>query len=380
MITHSLSWSPTAGWSEPLAALPASADLLLCFGSIALLTDANGPAAELRRRYPQAVATACSTAGVIAGATVSDDGLAALLLKFERGRVRGVSAIVTGPAGSEQAGAEIGRGLLGPDLRHVLVLSDGLTINGTTLTAGLRSVLPTGVQATGGLAGDAARFQKTVVGLGENIGPGQVVAVGFYGDSIRAEYGSAGGWQAFGPTRRVTSAEGNVLYTLDDKPALELYKRYLGDRAVDLPGSGLLFPLLLLSDAAEETGLVRTILAVDEGRQSLTFAGDIPVGNFVRLMKAGTDAMVEGARTAAEGPGMRAVPGDRAAIMVSCVGRKLILGRRVEEEVEAVLEQLGEGVKAAGFYSYGEICPNGLEHGCELHNQTMTLTVIGESA
>lgn len=380
MQTVTLSWNPASGWSQPVASLPAAADLLLCFGSIELLSSPTGPAAELRRRYPGAVAAACSTAGVICNAAVSDDGLSALLLRFDRGRVRGVLAAVAQPGDSEQAGAEIGRGLLDPELRHVLVLSDGLMINGTTLTAGLRRVLPEGVQATGGLAGDAARFQRTVVGLGERIQPGQVVGIGFYGPSIRAEFGSAGGWQAFGPTRRVTKAEGSVLYTLDEKPALELYKRYLGDRAVDLPGSGLLFPLELLSSSSEKTGLVRTILAVDEARQSLTFAGDIPVGHYVRLMKAGTNAMVDGARAAAEAAGRRAVPGSRAAILVSCVGRKLILGRRVEEEIEAVLDQLGAGVAAAGFYSYGEVCPSGSAPGCELHNQTMTLTLIGESA
>jgi hypothetical protein len=379
MIAHSLSWNAASGWSKPLAELPPVATLVLCFGSADRLTNSEGPAAELRRRYPGAVSAACSTAGEICDAAVSDDGLTALLLTFAQTKVRGVCASVKGSTDSEQAGSEIGRGLLDPELRHVLVLSDGLAINGTALTAGLRGALPADVPATGGLAGDGARFQRTVVGLGDKIGPGQVVGIGFYGAAFRAEHGSAGGWQPFGPKRRVTGAEANVLYTLDDKPALALYKRYLGDLAVDLPGSGLLFPLQLLSGSSTETGLVRTILAVDEERQSLTFAGDLPVGHYVRLMKAGTDALVEGARLAAESPASRSAAGPRAAFLVSCVGRKLVLGQRVEEEVEAVLRQLGAGVSAAGFYSYGEICPAGLSNSCELHNQTMTLTVIGEA-
>ena len=380
MIAHALSWKSGIGWSKPLASLPPSADLLLCFGQSELLTSPQGPAAELRRRYPKAVAAACSTAGEICGTTVGDDGLAVLVLGFSGTRVRGFCASVKSPPESERAGAEIGRALIEPDLRHVLVLSDGLAINGSALTAGLRGSLPADVSATGGLAGDGARFKRTVVWIGDAIGPGQVVGIGFYGPNFRAQHGSAGGWQAFGPKRRVTKAEANVLYTLDDKPALSLYKRYLGELAVDLPGSGLLFPLQLLSDSSEETGLVRTILAVDEEKQSLTFAGDLPEGQYVRLMKAGTDALVEGARTAAESPGGPATPGSRAAILVSCVGRKLVLGGRVEEEVEAVLKQLGADVSAAGFYSYGEICPGGFSNSCELHNQTMTLTVIGEVA
>jgi len=380
MNARSLRWKSGAGWSVPVGDLPAAADLLLCFGSAEHLTRGDGPAAELRRRYPSALAASCSTAGEICGAAVSDDGLAALVIGFAKTRVRGLCAAVSGPADSERAGLEIGRSLLDPELRHVLVLSDGLAINGSALTSGLRASLPGHVDATGGLAGDGARFQRTLVGLGSGITQNQVIGIGFYGADFQVEHGSAGGWQPFGPKRLVTKAEANVLYTLDGKPALALYKRYLGERANDLPGSGLLFPLQLLSGSASETNLVRTILAVDEERQSLTFAGDLPVGHYVRLMKANSDALVEGARVAAESSGKRRILGERAAVLVSCVGRKLVLGRRVEEEVEAVLTQLGENVSAAGFYSYGEICPGGMERGCELHNQTMTLTVFGECA
>ena len=212
---------------------------------------------------------------------------------------------------------------------------------------------------------------------GPSIAPGQVVAVGFYGAGLRARFGSAGGWEPFGPKRLITRAEGNVLYTLDDQPALELYKRYLGDRAAGLPATGLLFPLQILAGSEESSGLVRTILAVDEAAQSLTFAGDMPQGGYARLMKAGCDRLVYGAETAARQTGGEAMA---FAVLVSCVGRKLVMGQRVEEEVEAVLQTLAPGVAAMGFYSYGEICPGGFSHGCELHNQTMTLTTFAEEA
>ena len=380
MIASTLTWTQDNGWSVPLEGISGAVQLAVCFGPSMLLAAADGPAAELRRTLSGAVVASCSTAGEIAGASVSDGGLSVLLVGFARGKVRGAITMVGGPADSSDAGRRIGALLAAQDLRHVLVLSDGLHINGTTLTAGLRAVLPPNVEATGGLAGDGAAFKNTVVGLGTDVGSHRVVGIGFYGASIAVGFGSAGGWMPFGPKRKVTSSSGNVLYTLDDQPALALYKRYLGERAADLPGSGLLFPLQLLAGSAEESGLVRTILAVDEERQSLTFAGDLPAGSFVRLMKAGTDSLVDGARSAAEGPRTAAMGGDRAAFLVSCVGRKLVMGQRVEEEVEAVLGALGAGVHAAGFYSYGEICPTGLVHGCELHNQTMTLTVLGEDS
>jgi len=381
MHAHALSWSPQTGWSPPLAVLPAGSkiDLILYFGATELLKS-NGlpqPVRELRTAHPEAVCAGCSTAGEILGETVRDATVAVLLIGFDRTSVRGASVQISPALDSEAAGALLGGQLASPDLRHVFVLSDGLLVNGSRLTASLRAHLPAGVQASGGLAGDGPRFQHTVAGLGDTIGPGQVVAVGFYGDAIRVSYGSAGGWEAFGPKRLITRATDNVLYELDNQPALALYKRYLGERAAGLPAAGLLFPLELLNGA--DTGLVRTLLACDEATQSLTFAGDMPVGHFCRLMKAGGDTLVEGAHTAA-GQALAMSNGQRAVLLVSCVGRKLVLGQRVEEEVEAVLARLGADVCAAGFYSYGEISPAGLTHGCELHNQTMTLTVLDEVA
>lgn len=211
------------------------------------------------------------------------------------------------------------------------------------------------------------------------MGSAGVIAVGLYGSDLEVRWGSAGGWEAFGPRRRVTRSEANLLFELDGRPALELYKTYLGERAEGLPATGLLFPLELLSGEEGEPSLVRTILAVDESAQSLTFAGDVPEGRTVRLMRSTIDKLIWGAETAGEMAGHPRVPPE-FALLVSCVGRRLVLDQRVEEEVEAVLAELGQPSGAIGFYSYGEIGPGGVEHGCELHNQTMTLTTLAERA
>jgi hypothetical protein len=259
------------------------------------------------------------------------------------------------------------------------VLSDGLTVNGTALAGGFWSTLPPEVGVSGGLAGDCTAFRQTLVGLGAQVAPQQIVALGFYGAHLQVRHGHGGGWTPFGPRRLVTHAEANVLYTLDDQPALELYKRYLGERARGLPATGLLFPLQLLGERNAGQGLVRTILAVDEAAQSLTFAGDIPVGHYVRLMRASSDALIAGAgeagAAAAAGSG-----GDRFAVLVSCVGRRLVLGQRVEDEIDAVRRALGGEIPSVGFYSYGELAPRGRPARCDLHNQTMTLTVFAENA
>ena len=268
--------------------------------------------------------------------------------------------------------------LEGPDLRHILVFSDGLNVNGTQLTAGLRDSLPAGVTVTGGLAGDGDRFKQTTVYNGGDAASHQIVAMGFYGDRLRVGFGSLGGWDSFGPLRRVTRSEGNVLHELDGQPALALYKHYLGEHASALPSSALLFPLALHSEGTDGS-VVRTILSVDEANGSMTFAGDIPRDAQVRLMKANFDRLIDGAAGAAQA-GLEKLDNfaPQLAVLISCVGRKLVLKQRVEEEVEGVRDVLGAGPVLTGFYSYGEICPHGPVGKCELHNQTMTVTTFCE--
>jgi hypothetical protein len=193
-------------------------------------------------------------------------------------------------------------------------------------------------------------------------------------------HGSFGGWSPFGPARKVTRSENNVLFELDGESALEVYKRYLGEHANGLPASGLLFPFAMLGSDHSEVGLIRTILGVDEAAGSLTLAGDIDPDGYLRLMHASTDALVDGAEAAAEAAkAMQANAGEGLALLVSCVGRKLVMGGRVDEEVEAVGEVFGQGATLAGFYSYGEISPFSPAVECKLHNQTMTITYISES-
>ena len=290
-------------------------------------------------------------------------------------------AAVHSPNDSYAAGHAIAAQLREPSLRGVLVLSDGLNVNGSELVKGLNDTLGEAVVVTGGLAGDGTHFKRTWVLTDRTPQSGYVTAVGFYGDHIRLGHGSKGGWDKFGPERQVTKSIGNVLYELDGRAALGLYKEYLGDRASGLPATGLLFPLAIRTSQAEGKVLVRTILAVDEATQSMTFAGDIPEGVFAQLMRANFDRLIQGASEAAtltfdHHNGSHA-DSPTLSIAISCVGRRLVLGERTEEEIEATLEILPKGSRQIGFYSYGEISPY-KSGACDLHNQTMTLTTIAE--
>lgn len=373
-------WTAGAGWTFDATAPEGVPDWIVFFGARGSMEEGAG-LRDLRARYPRAVICGCSTGGEILNGRITDETLVAALVTFSHARVRAASARISAPGTSGQIGRDLAAQLSAPDLRHVLVLSDGLEINGSQLVAGLSSALGAGVTLSGGLAGDGPHFKTTVTVLGSSVGKGQVVVIGFYGASLRIRCGQAGGWDAFGPHRLITKSRDNVLYELDGIPALDLYKTYLGSRASGLPATGLLFPLELLSSTTDRAGLVRTMLAVDESTRSLTFAGDLPEGRYVRLMKSSLDSVVSAASAAAEQSRVAdSIGGDRLALLVSCVGRRWVLGPRAEEEIDAVAGQLPTGCRSIGFYSYGEVCPPAECLRCELHNQTMVVTMFAEEA
>ena len=375
MLVRTYRYEKEEGWGEPLPFDGGTTDLVLCFGSPEMVDDVS-PFRDLAEAFPDAVTSGCSTAGEILGRELHDDSVVAAAVDFDSTKIRSSSAPVT-VASSFDTGAKLARDLVEPGgLRGMFVLSDGLDINGSELTRGINSVVPDGVPVTGGLAGDGDRFSRTWVLVDGKPTEGHATAVGFYGESVRIGHGSKGGWTMFGPERLVTKSEGNVLYELDGQPALRLYKEYLGELASDLPASGLLFPLALCTDG-DDKELVRTILAVDDEAESLTFAGEIPTGHRAKLMQASFERLLDGAEGAAEYALERTSRNAKLSIAISCVGRRLVMGERAEDELEATLHVLPPDISQIGFYSYGEISPF-LEGSCDLHNQTMTLTTIGE--
>lgn len=368
--------SPQAG-GEPF-------DLVLAFGATNILKN---PILfeNLKSRFPGAHIAGCSTSGEIYGTQVFDDTLTVTAVRFAHTQVRGVHLELDAVENSFQAGDRVAQalpshvtcGAVDLGLAHVLVFSDGLKVNGSALVCGLAAHLPPSVGVTGGLAGDGARFHETLVFSNRAPQGGAVAALGLYSNRLNIGYGSMGGWDPFGPDRLITRSKNNVLYQLDGQSVLGLYKRYLGHHAADLPAAGLLFPLSLRTRTGE-VGVVRTLLAINEDEQSMTFAGDLPEGSYARLMKANSDRLIDGATGAAR-TCHQVVATPELAILISCVGRKLVLKQRVEEELEAVRDVLGAQTSMTGFYSYGEICPFSLGSRCELHNQTMTITTFSES-
>jgi hypothetical protein len=376
--TEQSRWTKGRGWEPaPPGQLGGSAQLVFLFGSRDILKS-GAHSALVGKAFPQAHLFGCSTAGEIYGTQVTDDSLVATAVQFDRTEVRGARIRIAEVKDSYQAGERLAQALDKKGLAHVFVLSDGLKVNGSDLVRGLTESLPAEVSVTGGLSGDGANFLETVVLSDGPAEPEVVAVIGFYGDRFRVGYGSLGGWDSFGPERLITRSEGNVLYELDGKSALDLYKKYLGDHAKGLPATGLLFPLSLRMTPGE-TGIVRTILSVNERDKSMVFAGDVPKGAYARLMKANFDRLIDGsigaAKTSFDALGSSS---PELAVLISCVGRKLVLRQRIEEEVEGVRDIMGAQCALTGFYSYGEISPFTPRAKCELHNQTMTITTFSE--
>ena len=334
---------------------------------------------SVREAYPSAQIVGCSTFGEICQDEVFNNAIVSTAIWFEKTVVEIATEHIGSMDDSFVIGERLAEKLNKKGLIHILVLSEGLNINGSELTKGLNNRLNDKIPVTGGLAGDQASFTETVIVHNRAGETNLVLAVGFYGEHLQVGYGSMGGWDSFGVDREVTRSKGNILYELDGQPALELYKRYLGYYAANLPASALLFPLSLrLKDS--ETALVRTVLSINEADGSMVFAGDLPQGEYVRLMKANFERLLDGATGAAEmtQTSLRNTNPD-LVILISCVGRKLVLKQRVDEELERVREVMGNQTVMTGFYSFGEICPIlPFETHCELHNQTMTITAFKE--
>ncbi|MCX7635561.1 MAG: FIST C-terminal domain-containing protein [Syntrophales bacterium] len=378
MIIRQHLWTKNLGWQPPLAFKDGGVEqLVLVFGHPHILAD-GALLEDIARAYPQALLCGASTAGEIVGTQVHDQTVTATAIYWEKTPVRTVAEKISSAADSATAGRRMGERLNSPQLKHVMVFCDGLHINGSELVRGLCGALSPQVTITGGLAGAGDRFGETFVIGVQRPQPMMATALGFYGEAIRIGYGSVGGWDPFGPERLVTRARGNVLYELDNRSALDLYKLYLGQYAERLPAAGLLFPLSLRGNQGHAP-VVRTLLAVHEADGSMVFAGDIPEGAYVRLMKANFDRLIEGAAQAAQHSRKTLAPHEaQLAVLISCVGRKLVLAQRTEEEVEAVRSVLGARAVYTGFYSYGEIAPMEGTTRCELHNQTMTITAFSE--
>lgn len=373
-----MTWDNESGWNHVYGSEDITPNVIICFGSREVIADPNHYE-YIKNLYPDSDIIMSSSGGEILNDEVRDETIIATLLEFEKTHIKCISLDIETSEQSFEIGEKLAHELNSDDIAGIFLLTDGLVVNGSQIVNGMCSVLNNDVTITGGMASDGDKFKKTLVGLNSVPQSHKVAAIGFYGNHIKIGHGSMGGWKPFGPEREITKSTGNVLYELCGHPALALYKKYLGDAAEKLPGEALLYPLSIRSSFDSNDETVRTILSIDDGEQSLTFAGDIPDSGIAQLMYGNFDNLVEGAEQAAEKATINTGSKEQLAILISCVGRRLLMGQNINDELEAVYLHWNKKVPLTGFYSYGEISPHGKTGKCSLHNQTMTITTIGES-
>ncbi|MFT5704318.1 MAG: hypothetical protein ACI8SK_000264 [Shewanella sp.] len=368
---HNDNWTE----SEKVTELDSEQTLILLFGEIDKLPEAIE---KMRNLAPSANITGCSTAGEIQGQLIHENSLIATIIAFEKTQIKLIRGVEEHDTDSLELGYSLAKQLNAkPELCHVFILSDGLGFNASHLIEGMTGELGLDIQVSGGLAGDSQNFIQTHLLFEDEVSSSAVVAIGFYGNQLEVSCGTRGGWCSFGIERKVTKADKNTLLELDNENALDIYKSYLGELADQLPASGLRFPLEI-SEPNKVTKVVRTLLAVDEDTGAITFAGNIPNGSTARLMRSNVESLIDGSQEAGKLCRNNLSHNPQVAILVSCVGRKLVLKQLIEDELEVISEELGEQTLLCGFYSYGEIAPYDKHCLAELHNQTMTITAFAE--
>jgi len=367
---------------QNLDALPndsAPNDLMLIFASRNLLTN-NSWMDVLTEKMPNCPLVCCSTAGEINRNLINDDTANCYLLRFNHTKIETQIDNIKNHVNSFELGKSLSQKLNKVNLKHILIFADGQLVNSDELLSGLQLEINENVLISGGVAGDGNEFNQTLVGLNDNIQNGNVVLIGLYGNHIKIGTAHHGGWDIFGVEKMITKSDENVLHEIDQESALDLYKKYLGPYAEQLPASALLFPISIKSED-NDSYIVRTILSIDEKNKTMTFAGNVPEGSKIRFMKSNVDRLIHAATRAGE-DAVKIMEDKKVkttfALLISCVGRRLALDTRAEEEVEAAIASFSDDVLIGGFFSYGEIAPNRRNGISYLHNQTMTITTIGE--
>ncbi|WP_248722634.1 FIST signal transduction protein [Seonamhaeicola sp. ML3] len=330
----------------------------------------------IEKFFPKGHVVFASSSGNVTSNSIDEDCITITAVEFERSefKVRTINLNDT-ELNSYKAGMELVNKLPKDKLKYIMVLSDGTFVNGSELTRGMNFVVDNHVLITGGLCSDDYRFQRTMVSYNENPKDGEIVGIGFYGDTLEVASSTESGWMPFGVERTVTKSVGNILYELDNKPALNIYQKYIGDLSKNISAASMNYPLGVQED---DQYYPRTILNINKDYNAMFFAGDIPANSKVQFMMTNPAELIGASIQTAKQAREKMINEPKLAMFFSGLGRKQFLDQRTIEEVLEVRDTIGKDVIISGFYSYGEIAPNNEENMCKLHNQSVALTLISE--
>ncbi len=334
-----------------------------------------------------------TTAGEISGDGFSENSVVVLALKSDA--LRFVTDVYTGMRGNEYGcalnfvQAVKGRFHDGNAL-SLFVFPDGMGGDGVRVIEGLQAGMSHPIEIVGGFLGDNDRFFRTFQYCNGKVYQNAITGLLIIAPSgldVKTGTGVGSGFASIGNSMCCTESSGNVIEEIDHEPALDLYMELLGEgRSRRLPEVCLEYPFGLIESTAQRPGppyfQIRCGLSVDYEKKTITLAGAVPKGSAMTLTSGSRGDLINGARTAAE-RARDCLKGYKPELIVvfSCVGRKIVLGRRVEEEVKVVKEVLGMSTPVIGFYTYGEIGPVDIMTedltDVRFHNETLVVWVLG---
>jgi hypothetical protein len=370
-------WTPEKTWETLRSDLKESKEyqLVFVFGSRTLLSSI-GFYDEIRNCYPKAQIMMNSTSGEIIDTQVNDDTISLTAIRFDNTKLKTISVNISDYSNSESAGQFIAQSLTPSNITNILVFADGQLVDGKKLVLGLENRIKNPVVISCGLANKGNKFQKTLLGLNEQPCTGKIIAVGFYGEHLTVSHGRMDGWEEFGNEIQITKSNKNTIIELNHEPALKIYSQFVNKHMPSSEGQSLLFPVSIKSNDTQPS-VYRKIKSINEDEKSITFDGDVPEGSYIKMMRANFDSLINGASAAAN-KSAKSIPKPDLAIVISNIGRKIILSKRIEEEVEVIREVLGESTAITGFYSYGDISFSQRDAKSEFNNQSMTITTMLE--
>jgi hypothetical protein len=310
-----------------------------------------------------------STSGEITNDEVSEHSIAVMLLEISRDTYR-----LNVFDGEGKTSSQVGQGVAEwaktlYDNPAIMVMSAGLRADGEQIVNGIIYTMERQVPLFGGLAGTEPGMQETFVFNTSQVLADGVVALAFDQNTIALQGIAASGWKGIGTPKTITKAEGNIVYRIDDEPALDLYNKYL-----DIGNDTTLameYPLLLMRD--DGSSVLRAAFLVNEDK-SIIYAGTVPEGAKVRFsMSPGFEIIEHAVEQMSEFN--QKIPRPDAIVLFSCKGRHLALGQMVKDEISAI-RKLWK-VPLVGFFTFGEIGP-APQGRCDFHNYTLVPVLICE--
>lgn len=362
--------------------LPGDPDMLWVFGASSY--DQQKLLEGIHSVWSDIPLIGCTTDGEISSSGLSEESVVILALATDTVKFH----IAHAPSISQDsylAGTRIGKAFKNLNCRYIQIFSDGLTGNATKIVAGIQAILGKEIKIAGGTSGDKGLFIHSSQYFNDQVLTDSIVAVAFAGDLVFGT-GYGCGWFPVGTPKQVTRSEGNALYELDGQPALQVYEKFLGKYASQLPAVGVEYPLgiLGLDEENEEDGfLCRATMGVNRRENSIIFAGDVPQGAHIKMTMGNEKDLIDAARKAAQ-DALTDMKGDSGKVqpkilfVFSCMARKIVLGSKTGEEISEIRKIVGYEVPVIGFYTYGEYSPSGKSKQTCFHNETVTLTVIGQ--